>query len=213
MTTTELAELILARMHDRAQVQGYAQEFDLIAIAHEFGVADNHKVNNAAKVLDGRGLISAGFLYGGGVCAFLTGEGSIAVEQGGTTGIIHAYRHNPQRYLVSVVDHSTHSTHINAPLSADNIAINAQMGSQSATSSALSPEVLDLLDRISHQLRQSAELTEARRRELLDDIQTLCLELQRAAPRTGMIHELLSPLANIATISDLVIQLYPYLPK
>jgi hypothetical protein len=210
MRMTELADLILVRMHDLAQAQGYAQAFDLIAIAHEFGVADNHKVNNAAKVLDGRGLISADFLYGGGVCAFLTGEGSVAVEQGGITGIIHAYRHNPQRYLVSVVDRSTH---INAPLSTGNIAINSQVGSQSATSSALSPEVLDLLDRISNQLRQSAELAEARRRDLLDDIQTLCLELQRAAPRTGMIHELLSPLANIATISDLVIQLYPYLPK
>src|SRR5918999_5473542 len=106
MTLTELADLILTRLHDLAQTQCYAEEFDVRAIAQEFGEHEYMKVFNASKVLEGKGWILPDYPVGGDIRAFLTGKGSIAVEQGGLTGIIQAFRQNPRRFLV--VDQSTH---------------------------------------------------------------------------------------------------------
>jgi hypothetical protein len=127
MTMTELADLILTRMYDLAQTQGYAEQFDVRAIAREFGEHEYMKVFNASKVLEDKGWILANFTMDEGIHAFLTGEGSIAVERGGITGIIHAFRQNPRRFLV--VDQSTH---YHGPISGQNIALNSQVGSVSS---------------------------------------------------------------------------------
>jgi len=208
MTMTELADLILARMYDLAQKQGYSEDFDINAIAQEFGETDTHKVSNAARVLEGHGWIDATFEYGGGIHAFLTGPGSIAVEQGGTTGVIHAFRQNPRRFLV--VDRSTH---YHGPITGQNIAINAQVGSQSATFSTLSPDVVALMDRIITELKQATELAEDDRREYLDDIQRLRSELQRRTPRVVIVSSILETLGNVATIHPWVKQLWALFPK
>jgi hypothetical protein len=202
MTMTDLADLILTRMHDLAQTQGYAEQFDVRAIAREFGEHEYMKVFNASKVLEGKGWILADYDVGEGIHAFLTGPGSIAVDQGGTTGIIHAFRQDPRRFLV--VDRSTH---YHGPISGQNLAINSQVGSQSSTFSSVPREVVDMLGRISDQLRRSAELDEAHRHELLNDVQTLLSELQRATPRAGIVRDILSTLANVATIHPWAIQL------
>jgi hypothetical protein len=44
MTTIELAELILARLYDLAESQGHGEQFDVKAIAREFGETDYGKV-------------------------------------------------------------------------------------------------------------------------------------------------------------------------
>jgi hypothetical protein len=195
-------------MHDRAQKRGYEEEFDVQAIAREFGENDYMKVLNAGKILEKRGFVIANFDAGQGIHAWLTGEGSLAVEQGGLTGIIHEFRRSPANFLVM-----DHSTHIHG--SSQNIAINSQLGSQSITSStsALSPEVADLLDRIAMQLREATRVSETDRQALLNDLLTLRSELQRPTRRWGVIGDLLDSLANVAEISGLVMQLTGWLPR
>jgi hypothetical protein len=104
MTMTQLAELILTRMYDRAQTQGYEEHFDVRAIAQELGEIDYTKVYRASQVLEQDGLIRADYDVGNGVHAFLAGRGAIAVEHGGHTGILPQFRRNPQRFLTPIVD-------------------------------------------------------------------------------------------------------------
>jgi hypothetical protein len=59
-------------------------------------------VRNVAKSLESRGLIQAVFTDGGTVHASITGDGALLVEQSGNTGVIPAFRSNPNRFLVSV---------------------------------------------------------------------------------------------------------------
>jgi hypothetical protein len=92
-------------------------------------------------------------------------------------------------------------------MSDSNVAVHSQVGSQSVTSSPLSPDVNELLERICHELKQNTELAEAHRQELLKDVDTLRSELQRAKPRGGIIREVLSTFGDVASISGLVIQL------
>jgi hypothetical protein len=139
------------------------------------------------------------------------GRGAHAVEQGGLTGIISEYRRDPKRFLV--VDRSTN---FYGPISGQNIAIQSDVGSQSTTSSSVSPEVMSLLDQISAQLQQAASVSEADRQVLLNDVQTLRSELQRPRQRRGMISDLLSSLGSVAEITSLVMQvmqLTGFLPK
>ena len=44
-------------MYDRAQKRGYEEEFDVQAIAREFGENDYMKVLNAGKILEKRGFV------------------------------------------------------------------------------------------------------------------------------------------------------------
>ena len=195
-------------MYDLAQRKGYSEPFDVRAIAREFGENESMKVFNAGKLLEQRNWIIARFDMGGGIDAWLTGEGAVAVEQGGLPGIIPEFRRDPARFLV--VDHSTH---YHGAISGHNIAINSHVGSQSSTSSTLFKEVFTFLNQILTELKQANRLAEADRQDLLDDLQKLRSELQRPTRRAGIIREILSTLANVAEISDLVLKLSPHLPK
>jgi hypothetical protein len=210
LTMTQLADLILAGLYDRAQIQGYSEDFNVRAIAQEFGETDYGKIYNAAKSLENRNWIIGHFTYPDGIHASLTGDGAMAVEQGGSTGIIPEYRRNPERFLV--VDRSTH---FHGAFSGQNVAINSEVGAQSVTSSAsaLSPEVATLLDQIFTQLQHAASVNEADRQALLNDLQTLRSEMQRPARRSGMITDLLTSLGSVAEIANLVLQLTAFLPK
>ena len=205
MKTTELAELILLRLYDCAQSEGYDRTYELQIIAAEFGEADQMKVFNVAKFLEGKKLIRTSSAHNRGIRAAITGCGDMVVEQGGTIGVISAFRSNPGDFSVSV----DQSTHFHAPISGSNVAVHSQGGSQSVP---LSSELSGILDRIVHQLIQDSELAEVQRHELLADVRTLSDELQRVKPRDGIIRGILATLGDVASIPGLIIQVRPYLP-
>jgi hypothetical protein len=205
MTTTQLTELLLLRLYDLANSRGHGEPIDLAAVAEEFGETDQMKVYTAGTILQSRGLIRAAFRYGGAIDAWITGDGELFVEQGGTTGVISAFRRDPSGF-VSV----DQSTHFHGPVSGSNVAVHSQVGNQS---SPIPRDLTDFIDRIDGTLRQDLSLAEAQRRELFDDVQTLRDELQRQKPRSGILREILSTLADVSSVAGLVIQLLPLLPK
>lgn len=103
MTNTEFAELLLLRLYDLAESEGYAHLHDLMAIARQLGVTDDVKVLRIGKTLADRGLIQEAFTHDG-LDACISGAGALLVEQGGSTGIIGAFRQAPGRYQPSVSD-------------------------------------------------------------------------------------------------------------
>jgi hypothetical protein len=206
MTTTQLAELLLLRLYDSANASGRDTELDLTAAAAEVGETDQMKVFNIGKMLESRGLIRASFHVGGAIRAWITGDGELLVEQGGTTGIIADVRRNPQRFMVAI----DQSTDFHGAVSNSNVAAHSQIGTQSLSSPR---EQTEIIDRIAATIQKDLSLADEQRRELLDDVRTLHDELQRQRPRGGLIRELLGTLADVSSIAGLVIQLQPFLPK
>lgn len=68
-------------------------------------------------------------------------------------------------------------------------------------------EIEKLFQQITETLQQDTTLTQTKLQELMDDIQSLKKELQRANPRPGMITELYSFLGNTASIAGYFPQL------
>jgi hypothetical protein len=210
MTTTQLIELLLLRLYDSASARGRGEPVDLAAVAAGLGETDPMKVYNAGKALESRGLIRAAFRYGGAaggpIDAWITGDGELLVEQGGTTGIIADFRRNPQRFMVSI----DQSTHFHGTVSNSNIAAHSQVRTQSL---ALPQEQLEIIDRMADTIQKDSLLAEDQRRDLLEDVRTLRGEIQRLKPRGGLIRDLLGTLSDVSSIAGLIIQLQPYISK
>lgn len=68
-------------------------------------------------------------------------------------------------------------------------------------------DVEKLFQQIIEALKRDQELAETQCQELLEDVQSLKKELQRAKPRSGMITELYSALGNTASIASFLPQL------
>ena len=203
MTNTELAELFLLRLYDLAEAGGYSRFHSLDEIAHEFGVTDRMKVFNIGKSLENRGLITPAFTHDGS-SACINGDGALFAEQGGSTGVIAAFRRDPGRFLISV----DQSTHFHGAVSGSNIAIHSDVESQQA---ALPAGVENVLKAIADRLTADSSLDERRRGELQRDVEAIRSELYRSQPRRGVLRELLGTLADVSSIGQFVIQLQPLL--
>lgn len=91
-------------------------------------------------------------------------------------------------------------------LSGSNIAVHSQHVSQTVSEAS---EIEKLFQQIIETLQQDKTLADTQRQELIEDVQSLKRELQRANPRPGLITELYSFLGNTASIASYVAQLLP----
>ncbi len=196
MQITELSELILVRLYDLENEQGGGLH-DLLKLGEEFGETSRSKIDQAAKVLEARGLILASFNMVT-TNARITGEGSLFVEQGGETNVIARYREDPSS--LTIVDQSTH---FHGTVSDSNVAV----GSRDVTQSIESTETTTLLNEIHETLVNDQSLENAARTDLLNDVETLRAELSRVAPRQGVLKAILSTLRDVASIGGLVAKL------
>jgi hypothetical protein len=201
MTSVQLAELFLMRIYDYAEQEGHGRHFDLLQLAAEFGVTDKMKIRNVSTYLSEHRLIERRSSPHG-IRASITGEGSIFVERGGTTGVIGAFRHMPSQYLVS-----NRIIHFHSSVTGSNIAVDS---SSSQTLTASQP-IDQLLSEMIAVLRSDSSLAERRRAEALTDVELVRVELQRERPRRSVIESLLSDFGNIATLASLFLQLQPHL--
>jgi hypothetical protein len=122
MTITKLHELILTRLYDHAKAHGYGEEVRLNNLAAEFGETDKSKIYFIACDLERSRLIEANHIMGDTV-AFIRPEGERLVREGGTTGIISAFRREPGRFLI---DQRDQSTKIYGSVSGSNVSIHSQ---------------------------------------------------------------------------------------
>lgn len=88
-------------------------------------------------------------------------------------------------------------------LSGSNIAVHSQHVNQTVGKTS---EIEKLFQQIIDTLQQDRTLADTQRQELIEDVQSLKRELQRANPRPGIITELYSFLGNTASIAG-------YLPQ
>jgi hypothetical protein len=204
VTNTELAELLLVRLYELAEAEGYSKHHGLNEIAAEFAISDKSKVFNLGKALERRGLIQAVFVSGPAVRAAITGEGSLFVERGGDTGVIRYYREHPQNFNVAI----DQSTHFHATVAGSNVAVHS-----SNTTQRLEPplDICSLLAAMEATIRSSADISERRREEALSDVAVLHSELAREKPRKPVVEAILATFGDLSSITSLLIQLQPLL--
>lgn len=206
MTNTQLTELLLVRLYDMAEAEGHGRWHSLNETAAEFGVTDKEKVHNIADALERRGLIQASFSHGPAVSACITGEGTLFVEQGGTTGVIKSYREHPHTFNVAI----DQSTHFHAPIAGSNVAVHSGNANQNL---AQPPEIIAILADIEASIREILGISEERREEALSDVAVLRSELTRKQPRRPIVEAVLATLGDLSSISSLLMQLQPLLAR
>jgi len=129
MRITQLHELILTRLYDYAKSHGYGEEVSLNNLAAEFGETDKAKIYFIAQDLERSGLIEAHHIMGD-TLAFIRSEGERLIREGGTTGIISAFRRDPGHFFI---DQRDQSTNIYGSVSGSNVATHSQNVNQEAS--------------------------------------------------------------------------------
>ena len=92
-------------------------------------------------------------------------------------------------------------------LSGSNIAVHSQNVNQTVDKAS---EIEKLFQQIIDTLQHDKTLAETRRQELIEDVQSLKAELQRAKPRAGILKEIYSALGNTASIASYSPQLWEH---
>lgn len=200
MNTSELAELFLTSLYDRAEAEGHTQLFYLNDFAVKMGVYDIGKITKAANILERRGYIHpVSYDIGGGVRASISGEGCYFVERGGETGIISRYRANPQTFITI-----NQSTNIQGDVSNSNIATHSRESTQTIYTG---PEIGSIIDQLVTTLKSDLSVSPQVKEDLLHDVESLESQLAKNNKDKNLIERILSNLSSVSSIASLVLKL------
>ena len=197
MTTEELAELFLAHLYALADEAPHPNFlFPANDFAPKLGITDREEVQKAINYLGDRGfIILASFDMLGGISAGITIEGSIFVERGGETGIIEHYRKNPQ-------------TFVRTPSEPFPPAIDRER-TETVKEEKQSPffgrrAVKAILEDIEDVLGRDDTVAAEAKKDLLSDIATLKIQMERNVKNRQIINVVLGNLSGIPSIAPLV---------
>jgi hypothetical protein len=208
MTTEELAELFLMSLYDMAEAAPHPYFlFTMNEFVAKMGISDMAELRKALNVLEDKSLIYlASTDAWGGVSAGITIDGSSFVEKGGETGIIERYRIDPSS--IGIVPR-TEST----PLPAQETSVSAGSPEFLFQPSVADPS-RDMLDAILAEMatavRTEIAAEPSARSDLLDDIETLRIQLSRRTRNQAVIKALLDNLSAfpyLAPLARLVLRL------
>jgi hypothetical protein len=197
MTTEELGELFLAHLYELAEEAPHPNFlFSVNDFAPNLGITDREELQNAINYLGDRGLIMlASFDMFGGISAGITIEGSSFVEKGGETGIIEKYRRSPQAFVKNSPGSS--------PPAIDRERTETVMEEEQnpffarRAVEAILEDIKDFLE------RDDTVATEVKK-DLLSDLATLKIQMERNVKNRQIIDVVLSNLASIPSIVPLV---------
>jgi len=197
MTTEELAEVFLAHLYDLADEAPHPNFlFSVNDFAPKSGITDREEIQKAINYLGDRGfIILASFDMLGGISAGITIEGSIFVEKGGETGIIEQYRKNPQTCVRTPSEPS--------PPGIDREraeAVNEERQNPFFARRAVEAILEDIEDVLERDDSVAAEA----KKDLLSDLATLKIQMERSVKERQIIKVLLGNLSRIPSIAPLV---------
>ena len=197
MTTEELAELLLARLHELAGEAPHPNFlFSVNDFVPKFGLRGREEIQKAINYLGDRGfIILASFDMLGGISAGITIEGSIFVEKGGETGMIEQYRRNSQT-LAKKPSLSSPSPIEQKRTEALNEAKQGPFFARRAVEA--------LLEDIEGVLEKDETVAAEAKRDLLSDVATFKIQMGRSVQSRQIIDVVLGNLSRIASIAPLV---------
>ena len=197
MTTEELAELFLAQLYELAEEAPHPNFlFSVNDFAPKLGLIGREELQKAINYLGDRGfVILASFDWVGGVTAGITIEGSVFVEKGGETGMIQRFRRTPQTSTTT------------PPVSAPPAVKKEKTGTANEDEQGLLSvrrAVGDILDDIENILERDDAVAAETRKDLLFDIATFKIQMERNVKNRQIIDVILLNLSNFPSIAPLV---------
>lgn len=192
MTFTEFADYVLARLYELGDNEGRYHNLNQLAAELVDPVPPDWPAK-VAQALENRGLVDAAIsmrMAG----ALITGDGMLYVEgRDHDTAVIEAYRAQPSIY-------------INIAGDANQLAVTGAGAITQAAAGArigTTPEVVDLLAKLMHQLRE-ATLDQDELAEYLTEVETAKRQVTKAHPNYAAAAALLEPIAKVAAVAELV---------
>lgn len=225
MTTQELAELFLAALYDLAEAAPHPNFlFSMNDFAPAVGISDFNELIRAVELLESRGFIYlSSFDAMGGVSALISPDGQQFVEQDGETGIIPKYRKNPRDFYTGTqeVGPAGAAPSIEHPIIMDmgvegrphqNQTYESPRAVENAPSSlpptaprtGVDPAVEGLLLAVTILIEKDKGLTKANRDDLLKDVETLRIQVQKNTLNKELVAALLDSLAAVETVVPLL---------
>lgn len=220
MTTQELAELFLTALYDLAEAAPHPNFlFNMNEFVTAVGISDFAELAQAVQHLESKGLIYlSSFDAMGGVSAGISPDGQQFVEQGGETGIIAEYRKDPRRFCQNLTNAESTLRSAEHPIIKD-------MGPEwihqenqpqakwqapeptpypSSTRTGIDPAVDGLLLAVSILIEKDTALAKNRRDDLLKDVETLKIQVQRSTLNKDVVMALLDSLATAESLIPLL---------
>jgi hypothetical protein len=197
MTTEELAELFLAHLYDLADEAPHPNFlFSVNDFAPKLGITGREEVQKAINYLGDRGfIILASFDRLGGISAGITIEGSVFVEKGGETGMIQQDRKNPRTFVITPSEPSP------PPIDRER---NETMHEENQNSLSSRRAVEAILEDIEDILKRDDTVAAEAKKDLLSDLVTLKIQMERNVKNRQIIHVVLGNLSSIPSIAPLV---------
>ncbi len=201
MTTEELAELFMVSLYDMAEAAPHPYFlFTMNDFAPRMGITNMADVRKAIRFLEEKGLI---FLAStdnwGGISAGITVDGSQFVESGGETGIIERYRKDPSSFIAETRPAAPELLQ-DAPFDRPPEATQPAPSSQPPSGDVLQAVLAEMAEA----LRQAPGLEPPRREDLLSDVQTLKIQIEKRALNRAVVMSLLEGLYEVPSIVPLV---------
>jgi hypothetical protein len=196
MTTEEIAELLLVCLYELAEEAPHPNFlFSVNDFMSKLGRVDREEVQKAINYLGDRGfVILASFDMLGGISAGITIEGSVFVEKGGETGVIEQYRKSRQAL--------TRTCPGPFPPPID------QRGTEEVNEDPnpifARRAVEAILEDIKEMLDGDSTVTAEAKKDLLSDVATLKIQLERNVRSRQIIDVVLGNLSGISSIVPLV---------
>ena len=220
MTTQELAELFLTALYDLAEAAPHPNFlFNMNEFVTAVGISDFAELAQAVQHLESKGLIYlSSFDAMGGVSAGISPDGQQFVEQGGETGIIAQYRKDPRRFCQNLTNPESTLRSAEHPIIKDMGPewMHQENQSQakwqapeptpypSSTRTGIDPAVDGLLLAVSILIEKDTALAKNRRDDLLKDVETLKIQVQRSTLNKDVVMALLDSLATSESLIPLL---------
>ena len=196
MTTEELAEFFLARLYELAEEAPHPNFlFSVENVLRKFEMTGREELQKALHYLGERGfIILASDDRAGGMSAGITLEGSTFVENGGETGMIESYRRPLEAFSKTIFAPSS--------LPIDQERTGAVKEEQDFIYARHAVEAL--LEDIEDALKKDDTVAAEVKSDLLSDVATFRIQMDRNVKSGQIIDVLLSHLSRTPSITPLV---------
>lgn len=194
MDLNTLSELLLVSLYDLAEEQPHSFFFfQLDEIGEKLGATDMNQMVKAVQILESRGFATLSMGSLSALSAMISGDGISFVENGGETGIIKAYRNNPQEIMEMV------SREVKATLEPEAVAATG-VDTENKPEPSLSDTIDEIFSRIKDILISEPTLSQPVREDALKDLESLKIQVSKNTRNWRLIEVLLDSLAEIPSI-------------
>lgn len=194
MDSNTLAELLLLSLYDLAEEQPHSYFFfQLDEIGARMGATDMKQMIKAVQILESRGFVTLSMGPWSAFSAMISGDGIYFVENGGETGILKAYRNNPQEVKEMVTNEVQAEAEPSPGLPAD-----ATL--EEVSEPSVSETIHEILSRIRSIVENDSTIALPVREDALRDIESLEIQLSRSSRNWRLVETLLDSLAEIPSL-------------